>query len=207
MKRIVIVAAVLVICACTLIGARWLRSSKPNPPSVPSAGGASNLSVESGKYPYYLQGDPAWGQVTIGGSNETLAAVGCTVCCIAMGLTGLGHPMTPDQVCESLKANGGFTDNGHVIWGKVGDLTDGSVEMATVETDLNQIDRELTAGRPVMVKVMLGDRFQHWVLVVSKDGQEYLAIESLNQSRQLVPVSSLSDTIESVRVFKPRSIG
>lgn len=184
-----------------------LRNTAQYPDAIPTVGGEPVTTGETlvlGKYPFYQQADPAWANMPVGGSGETMSAVGCTLSSIAMGLSGLGHTLTPGEVCETLKKNAGFTKNGYVIWGKVARLTDGAVEVVTVDTSYARLDRELSENRPVIVKVLLGGVIQHWVLVVGKEEQEYIALDPLNKAKQPVLLSSLSDKIYALRVFKVR---
>jgi hypothetical protein len=66
------------------------------------------------------------------------------------------------------------------------------------------IDAELAAKRPVIAKIMLMETIPHWVLIVGKDGREYLALDPLNQQRKVIKVSSRSRAIYAVRVFRGR---
>jgi hypothetical protein len=118
-----------------------------------------------------------------------------------MGLSGLGYPLTPGEVNAKLTSNAGFTDNGYVIWNKVATLINGAVAVVPVDNSYARIDRELAANRPVIVKILLGGIVQHWVLVVGKEGQEYIALDSLNKPQKPVLLSSLSSNIYAVRVF------
>ncbi len=201
MKKVLVVV-ILASMVAAIVGVKWWRSRTSKP--VLSTGGMSMQMASIGSIPFYLQGDPDWASLAIGGSGESMAAVGCTVTCISMGLSGLGYGMTPAEVCEDLKTNGGFTNNGYVIWKKIGLLTNGAVEMEPIKLSHERIDRELGAGRPVVAKVMLGGTIQHWLLIVGKQDLEYLAMDPLNPSRQHVPVSKLSNMIYAIRVFRTR---
>lgn len=100
-----------------------------------------------------------------------------------MGLSGLGYPLTPGEVNAKLTSNAGLTDNGYVIWSKVATLTNTAVAVVPVDNSYARIDRELAANRPVIVKVLLGVSFNIGVLVVGKEGQEYIALDSLNKPK------------------------
>lgn len=80
-------------------------------------------------------------------------------------------------------------------------LTNGAVAVVPVDNSYARIDRELAANRPVIVKILLGGIVQHWVLVVGKEGHEYIALDSLNKTKKPVLLSSLSSNIYAVRVF------
>lgn len=175
----------------------WIAAQ--NPTAIASVGG-DELTVAMEKYPYYLQADPAWANLPVS-DGGTMAEVGCTVTSIAMGLSGLGYPLTLGEVNQGLIQNNGFTKNGYVIWNKVAALTNRAVEVVPVDNSYARLDSELMANRPVIVKVLLGGFVQHWVLVVGKQGQEYLALDPLNKAKQPVSLSSLSSKIYAMRVF------
>ena len=191
-----------------IVALKWWTAAQ-NPTAIASVGGEvltlpvpeTPAALVLGKYPYYLQADPAWANMPVGNSGETMSAVGCTLTSIAMGLSGLGYPLTPGEVNAKLTSNAGFTDNGYVIWNKVATLTNGAVAVVPVDNSYARIDRELAANRPVIVKILLGGIVQHWVLVVGKEGHEYIALDSLNKTKKPVLLSSLSSNIYAVRVF------
>jgi hypothetical protein len=63
------------------------------------------------------------------------------------------------------------------------------------------IDSALGAGNPVLVKVILPNGFQHWVLIVGREQKEYLMKDPLGNGT-LTPLSSLGSDILAVRVAK-----
>ncbi|MDP2183228.1 MAG: hypothetical protein Q8K99_11755 [Actinomycetota bacterium] len=170
--------------------------------SVSSVGGESLAVSGTGSVPYYLQNDPAWAAETLGGSGETMGSAGCTVSCIASGVSALGSPMDPGEVCAALKSADGFTGSGEVIWSAVSEITGGKIRIELPVLSYDVIDRELSQGRPVITKVMLSETVPHWVLIVAKDGQEYLVVDPLNQERRLVRLSERSATIHAIRVLR-----
>lgn len=51
-------------------------------------------------------------------------------------------------------------------------------------------------------KIMLGGTVPHWVLIVGKDGPEYLVMDPLNGERTLLRLSDRSAKIYAVRVLR-----
>jgi hypothetical protein len=208
------VALVIVGLACAVIAAAYTVSLFKTPPRasgplspvpavpVSAAPPTRQATTDVGTIPYYLQNDPRWGSETVGGSDESMAAVGCTVTCVAMGLTAIGEPMDPLEVCRKLKDRDGFTSNGLIIWSKIDEITDRKVHIDVVSPTYDRIDTELSRKRPVIVKIMLSETVPHWLLIVGKDGQDYLAINPLNQERTLVKLSAESDKIYALRIFR-----
>ena len=154
------------------------------------------------RYPYYLQRDEYWKETPIGNTTETIGAVGCTITSLASALTRFGYSYTPATINSKLIELKGYTESGYVIWNKIAELTQNNLNVVVVDPSYTRMDQELKAERPVVVKVMLGGMVQHWVLVVAKQANEYLAIDPLNTRQELVTLSSLSDRIYALRIFQ-----
>lgn len=157
--------------------------------------------------PLFKQWDPAWGDDNLGGTQERLRYAGCTVCCVAMTFTHLGVPTTPRQLNDWLRANGGFTPRGLLVWAKAVEFTGGRLRLEYAgEGDGAgpRIDGALSAGRPVIVKVMLEGGIPHWVLVVGTEGGEYLVNDPLGLEREPVRLSAFGGRVHAVRIFGRR---
>lgn len=193
------VAAVIVVGVATGVLYAGLKDIIPDP--IPASGGEPLTISSVGSVPYYLQTDPAWAGLELGGSDEKMANAGCTVCCLAMGLSALGHPVDPGELCRELGALDGFTDAGQVIWRAVADVTGGEIAVALPELTHDTIDAELAERRPVMAKIMLSESVPHWVLIVGKDGREYRIMDPLDPGKAVSHLSKRSKAIEAIRVF------
>jgi hypothetical protein len=203
MKRSILISVGLLACvilatAALLLLRRAPRESGP----ITARGGSGELGVTIRGIPYYLQNDPQWGAEPIGGSNERMASVGCTVSALAMGLTAVGHPVDPLTLSRELKQRGGFTANGFVIWQTVSEVTGGRVKVELPTLSHEAIDAELMKNRPVIAKILLRDRIQHWVLIVGKQGTDYLVMDPLNDEKSLLHLSDRSSAIHAIRVLK-----
>lgn len=203
MKRSILISVGILACVILATAAfLLLRPSQSQSSPIAARGGSGNLGVAIRGIPYYLQNDPQWAAEPIGGSNEQMAAVGCTVSALAMGLTAVGHPVDPLTLSRELKQHGGFTANGFVIWGAVGEITNGRVKVELPALSHEAIDAELSKNRPVIVKILLQDRIQHWVLVVGKQDTDYLIMDPLNGEKSLMRLSDRSSAIHAIRVLK-----
>lgn len=201
MKRISLLRCLLI--ALVVIGVFGLVLYVRAQPDTPIAatGGVSDLDGTISGITAWRQDDPTWGREPLGGSGESMAAVGCTITSTAMALKSLGHSFTPLDVCRGLKAQAGFTPQGHLIWSAQGKLTDGAVRVEFPALTHANIDNTLRQKNPVITKIMLGGDIPHWVLIVGKQGAEYLAFDPLNPSNAVVRVSTLSPTIHAIRVL------
>jgi hypothetical protein len=198
---IVIVAALLSLLAIC-------GHCQPNPAdnSIPSRGGKLLVATNFSARPYQLQTDPAWGNDTVGGSGESLSRVGCTVCCVSMAFSQLGKPTDPKTLNSDLKQKNGFTSQGLLKW-NVAELASKN----TIVFDLPNkpshvaIDTAIQAGHPVIAKVLLRELVPHWVLIVGKEGDEYLVKNPLCREQAIQRLSKLSTKIQSIRIAKRKS--
>jgi hypothetical protein len=185
-------------------GAFWYLRGRNSPP-IPAAGGTPFTNFVAIETPFYLQRDERWRNDTIR-SGETLAKVGCTVSSLAMALEHYGVSFTPKTLNEALNANGGYTRRGWLQWIAVTKLSNGkaSVEVLAKPTH-HDIDSALMAHHPVLAKVFINRVIPHWVLLVAKDGQNYLMRDPLNEARTLEKLSKYGSDIYGVRVVRPGS--
>ena len=176
-----------------------------NPPdlSIPAAGGASMTVTNFPHEPYYLQTDKAWAGDTVGGSRESLAAVGCAVCSVSMAFAQCGQPITPGALNARLSARGGYTRQGWLRWDVAAAVMDRGLKIAVVPRPTHAlIDTALQRGQPVVVKVLLYGSAPHWVLIVGKDGVQYLVKNPLDGRKRIQKLSSLSGRIQSMRIVQ-----
>lgn len=143
---------------------RWVHRVPPEPaPARPPA-----------EAPRFRQSDPAWRSERLGVSGEgpTLAQAGCAVTACAMALSRIGGTvLTPDALLRHLRASGGF-QGPLVDWSAAGSAIPGRLRASPGEVDCARVDRELDAGRPVLLRVVhdvQGRARQHWICVTGRD--------------------------------------
>jgi hypothetical protein len=192
----------LLVLAALAAGAFWYLRGRNSPP-IAAAGGAPFTNFVAIETPFYLQRDERWKNDTIR-SGETLAKVGCTVSSLAMALEHYGASFTPGTLNEALNANGGYTRRGWLQWGAVTKLSGGkaSVEVLAKPTH-REIDSALMAHQPVLAKVFINRVIPHWVLIVGKDGRDYLMRDPLNDGKTLEKLSKYGSDIYGVRIVRP----
>src|SRR5436309_6401131 len=117
-RRIAILGIALLLAGLCLL---WLVRGHNSPPIAPRGGGSFEhfAGIET---PFYLQRDPRWKEDTIGGTDENLGKVGCTVSSLAMALDHYGLHLNPAQLNAWLKTNDGYTWRGWLKWGAVSRL-------------------------------------------------------------------------------------
>jgi len=131
-------------------------------------------SADSGGTPLFRQGDPAWRTERLGVSGEgpTLAQAGCALTACAMALSRVGGTvLTPDALLRHLRASGGF--QGPLLdWSAAGSAIPGTTCASPGALDREELDRELDAGRPVLLRVVHdvhGRARQHWICLTGRD--------------------------------------
>ena len=127
------------------------------------------------------QKDPRWKDIKLGNSNLTIGSDGCLVTCFAMVLG-----VTPAEFNARMKAVGGFT-GARVYWQMVKKAYPDSeylkyIECYNVPAPLNEIDALLEQRVPVMVHVRRNG-YQHWILIVGKSGDDYIANDPIDGKR------------------------
>ncbi len=194
----------LMIVSVVIASALFIRCRRNlNPKAIPASGGESFQNFSAIKTPFYLQTDVRWRDAPIGGSGEKLSAVGCTLCCLAMALENYGIVQSPPKLNELLKSVDGFTKDGLIQWKSISKISDGKVHVDySSPLSFPTIDRALTNRQPVIAKIFLNGLAAHWVLIVGKEGTEYLVCDPLGDGRTLNKLSDYNSGIHAIRIVK-----
>lgn len=189
--------ALLAAVACV---AAVVRIEPPLAWPVPVRGG-EHFSVRL-EVPDFDQDDPAWAAASIGGSRESIAEVGCALCSAAMVSTWLGAPITPAELNRQLISARGYTSRGWLRWQAVADVSRGHLRLTYAGApDHGRIDAGLRVGVPSIIK--LAQRAQaHWVVVVGKDGDDYLINDPLAGRLGAVRLSAVATSMLAQREFR-----
>lgn len=137
------------------------------------------------------QRDPKWAgeRLAFSTHGQTIGGFGCTITCLAMWLNFVtpGGSVTPRQVNEDLKAQGGFTwDQAHtdqnlVLWPALPKIYPrlkytGRIDCPDKPAPLEIVDGLLQSGLPMIVYVdasSLSGLQQHFVLITFKRTTTY----------------------------------
>ena len=185
-----------------LPGERPVELAAAPAPAAPTdaAAARSVLAV-----PLFKQWDPRWADQPLGRTSEKMRDVGCTVSCVAMVFSAGGLPTTPGELNAWLREHGGYTERGWLIWGKCAEYSGGRLVLDYFgEPDVAVIERALDAGRPAIVKVVLPGGAPHWVVVVGREGGQYLVNDPLDDSTGPVSLERLGGRAWALRVFRKR---
>ncbi len=153
----------------------------------------------------FTQGDPRWSEDFLGPTEETMGQAGCAVSSAAMILRYYGHDTDPGRLNKFLDENNGFTEQGWLKWEGVEPFTAGQVRHAYEDLpSYRLIDSNLKRGNPVIVRVRLPSGITHFVVIMGKDGFDYLIRDpsSAGLQRGVYPLKDLGRPIEALRFYE-----
>ncbi len=152
--------------------------------------------------PSFAQGDVRWGGDRLASTQSTLAAEGCAVTSAAMVLAGYGMNLDPGKLNAFLVKNGGYTERGWIHWEAAAEFEPGRVRHAYEDLPSHRlIDWNLLKGNPVIVRVRPPGRGTHFVLVVGKEGFDYIAQDPGSGGRQ-VALREFCSPVEALRFYE-----
>lgn len=197
----VIVYGALVIAAISV----WKKMHPANPNAIPSAGGKS-LSIQPRAVgAVFLQRDPLWIDDRLGSTQETLGSVGCLVCSVAMAANALGEHTTPKELNAALSKTDGYTKDGWLVWSKLAPVFSERVEAVISDRPSHaDMDDALQRGEFPLVKFFIYGVVPHWVVVVGKEGTDYLIHDPLEDTPEPFRLSEQAEEIHSVRYLRRR---
>jgi len=135
----------------------------------------------------------------------TLGQAGCAVTSAAMVLSAYGVDTDPDRLNQYLTTHNGYTDNGWVYWEKAAEVAPGG-QVEKAYEDLPSyalIDQNLLKGNPVIVRLTLRNGTTHFVVLVGKEGWNYLVQDpARSPSRGVYPLKDLTGRIEALRFYR-----
>lgn len=130
--------------------------------------------------PPLSQQDPLWNKKQLGTSNKTIGSHGCVITNITMMLRFLlGIKITPAELNDWLKANGGYHNANLFVW-SILEKYDKRISFTDRDESaaLGKIDAQLAKGLPVLVNVDMNPSTpaldEHWVLVKGKVAGSYI---------------------------------
>ena len=116
---------------------------------------------------YFTQRDERWAARLIGYSDMNIMQVGCLLTDVAMLYNKYGESVTPADIAS--QADRFFSNTALMLvpWRGPGGRSYNAISTG-------QIDGELSQGNPVVVGVYAGSYGSHYVILVSKDGDDYI---------------------------------
>jgi hypothetical protein len=155
--------------------------------------------------PIFTQNDPHWTLELLGPTFDTMGQAGCAVTSAAMVLSAYGVDTDPDRLNQYLMTHGGYTEDGWVYWEKAAEVAPGG-QVEKAYEDLPSyalIDQNLLAGNPVIIRLTLRNGHTHFVVLVGKDGWNYLTQDpARSPSYGVYPLKDLTSNIEALRFYR-----
>ena len=172
---------------------------------ISSSGGLYFVHRVAIPVPVFTQNDPRWAMQLLGPTIDTVGQAGCAVTSAAMVLSAYGVDTDPDRLNQYLSTHGGYTPNGWLYWEKAAEVAPGG-QVEKAYEDLPSyalIDRNLLAGNPVIVRLHLRDGMTHFVVVLGKEGWDYLIQDpARDPAWGIYPLKELTGRIEALRFYR-----
>jgi hypothetical protein len=93
-----------------------------------------------------------------------------------------------------------------IKWDAVSTVTDGKITTDVLsKPSLMDIDTALKNNQPILAKVLVGIGASHWVLILGKEGTDYLIHDPLGDGHGLEPLSKYDSDIFGVRIIRQAS--
>jgi hypothetical protein len=171
---------------------------------IPSTGGLYFFSKLVLPVQRFAQGDPRWADDELGPALSTMGEEGCAVSSAAMVLAFYGQDVDPGRLNAFLSSNDGYTPQGWLYWEKAADYHPGQARHAYEDLpSYFLIDSNLERGNPVIVRIHLSNGITHFVVIVGKDGFDYLIQDPASGGvNGVYPLQKLAPEIEALRFYE-----
>lgn len=203
-RSLLAVLFVATLAAGAFLAWRWAESWTATVSPLAPRGGLYFPITVLNDVPHFAQADPRWGKDVLAGGPTSLGAEGCAVTSAAMVLASYGADVDPGRLNKFLQENGGFTEGGWLYWEKAADFPPGVAEhMYEADASHFLIDWNLLRGNPVIVRLRYPNGITHFVVVVGKQGREYLIRDPGNGfAKGLYFLSAFGSPIEALRFYR-----
>jgi hypothetical protein len=171
--------------------------------TIPSSGGRYFDRRVEIPVPAFAQDDPRWSNVRLGPSSDTLGDEGCAVTSAAMVIAFYGIKTDPLQLNNFLTRAGGLSEDGLIEWSRVPAIAPAYLKLSyNGNASYELIDTNLLERHPVIAFIRLPDGGYHFVVIVGKEGHNYLIRDpAASPVRRPYPLSELTDRIQGVCFF------
>ncbi len=170
--------------------------------SIASVGGRYfEHQVEIG-VPSFAQDDPRWSGLRLGVSADTLGDEGCAVTSGAMVAAFYGVKTDPNRLDAFLTRTGGLDKEGYIDWNALPAIAPDRFKLIyNGGASYQLIDKSLLAGNPVIVVIPLLKGAYHFVVIVGKEGRDYLIRDPAAAGRPY-PLRQLTDKMGDICIFR-----
>ncbi|MEI6416288.1 MAG: C39 family peptidase [Verrucomicrobiota bacterium] len=155
----------------------------------------------------FFQEDPRWAAEVLGASPcDTLGSAGCAVTSAAMVLASYGVMVDPKALNQYLIAHNGYEGDSWIKWEVAAEYPPGVAEHRYEDLpSYGLIDWNLLCGNPVIVRIRRATGNTHFMVIVGKQGFNYLIRDPAAQGlRGVYPFSQLGAPIEALRFYRKK---
>lgn len=155
--------------------------------------------------PRFAQVDPRWAENSLAGTSGTLGGEGCAVASASMVLAHAGADTDPARLNRFLSEHQGFEGRGWLRWETAGLYPGANLEKAYEDLpSYALIDGNLLRGNPVIVRIRRPDGITHFVVIVGKQGFDYLIRDPAGGllAGEVYPLSRLGVPVEALRFYR-----
>jgi hypothetical protein len=198
-RRLKIIALILLSLQVLWSGWHWGHKGV-----ISSSGGIYFIKRVELPVPLLHQSDDSWRNETLGNTLNTLGNEGCALTSAAMVLNYYGFNTNPKVLNDFLRTHSGYTDRGWIYWEKAAEIVPNRLEKAYEDLpSFCLIDWNLLHGNPVIVRLKSTQGKTHFVVVVGKDGYDYLIADpGAGFLRGIYPLKEITAQIEALRFYK-----
>ena len=175
--------------------------------------GGDPISTRGGRYfshrveipvPAFAQDDARWSLLLLGPSSDTIGVEGCALTSVAMVMNYYGFTTDPLHLNHFLLQHGGFDDEGYLAWQTACEIDPHRIQMGYQGApSFERIDRALLGEVPVIAQIALPDGAMHFVVVVGKQGWDYLARDPAHDPGDPVyPLHELTSHVDGVEIYR-----
>ena len=160
--------------------------------------------------PWFRQADPRWSGDRLADTSGTLGGEGCAVSSAAMVMARAGADADPGRVNRFLKEHDGYEGRGWLRWETAGLFPGANLEKAYEDLPSHALmDWNLLRGNPVIVRIRRPDGITHFVVIVGKQGFDYLIRDPAGSpgDEGIYPLSRLGVPVEALRFYRPQKTG
>jgi ABC-type bacteriocin/lantibiotic exporter with double-glycine peptidase domain len=200
-RKILLLAFTLPLGLLSADSLDWFRKAV-----IPARGGVFFAERVELSVPYFRQDDVSWQADMLGSTSATLRQAGCAVTATAMVLNYYGIETNPKQLNQFLTEHGGYTERGWIRWEKAAEVIPNRVRHAYEDLpSFNLIDTNLQSGNPVIVSFKSYRGIPHFVVIVGKEGLDYLIADPGGDPRKkgIYKLSETAKEIIALRFFQP----
>ena len=130
------------------------------------------------------QNDPRWANNVLGYGPQTIQQWGCLNTSLTMVVNGYGASETPATLSQKMTAIGAFSGSAINAY-RIGEVfpnvaLKNLIDCENSPAPMSDIDAELAAGKPVLVRVDSSPSpglQDHWVVLYAKENNDYLMLD------------------------------